>query len=133
MANGQARGRRLLGAAALVGLLVGGVACGDGGDDPDDDAEEVLESMGARSLAETLRALMFVDDAPAGQTRRHVDVIQEAIDDLPEPLEPEVDGLTDGDGDGIDDDGLVEVRVDTEVACLKVGEGDDLDVTGGAC
>lgn len=126
--------RRIASAMSLVGALgCGLVACGEGGDDPDDSAGEVLESAGARGLAEALRVLFVVDEPPEGLTRRHISVIEETIDDLPEPFEPNVEGLVDADGDGLDDDGKFGVRVDTEVACVSIGGPDDIDVTGGAC
>lgn len=120
---------------ALLAPLVGGLAaCGeDGGDDPDDSAEEILDSAAARSLTEVLRALLVVDELDEGEHRRDVAVIQETIDDLPEPFEPDVQGLTDADGDGQDDDGKVEVSVDDEIACLSIAEDGSVDVTGGSC
>jgi hypothetical protein len=122
----------------VLALLVGGMAaaaCGDPSseDDSDDSAEEILDSAAARSLTEVLRALMVVDHPQEGESRRDVAVIQETIDDLPEPFEPEIQGLVDADGDGQDDDGKVEVKVDQEIACMTIAEDNDVGVTGGTC
>ena len=124
---------RMRGLVLVLVLLVTGACGDDSGDDPDESAREILDSAAARSLTEVLRALMVVDDLGEGEHRRDIAVIQETIDDLPEPFEPDVSGLTDADGDGQDDDGKVEVKVDEEVACLSIAENNDVDVTGGAC
>ena len=133
--DGQGAVRRVAVAMSLVGVLgMAASACGgEGGDDPDESAGEILESAGARGLAEALRVLLVVDEPPEGLTRRDMGVIQETINDLPEPFEPNVEGLVDADGDGLDDDGRFGVRVDSEVACVSIGGPDDIDVTGGAC
>ncbi len=58
--------------------------------------------------------------------------IDEAVADL--PGDPEVTGVEDGDGDGLDDDGKVGVTVDDEQACLTLPEeGEDTEVTSEAC
>ena len=63
-----------------------------------------------------------------GASRRDVDVLEESVDDL--PGEPEVTGIDDGDGDGRDDDGVVEVHVGDQRACLVIGEPGDGDDVG---
>ena len=69
----------------------------------------MAESAGAGGVAEALRLVLVEDDLGPNQTERDVDVLQESVDDL--PGEPEVSGIADDDGDGVDDDGKVEVRV----------------------
>jgi hypothetical protein len=146
----QSRRPRILAALAALLLLVGAAACSDdddstqtgsgdtggttqddsSGDDPDDDIGEVAESAAARAVAEVIRLALFEDDGPDSD-RRKVEVLQESVDDL--PGSPDVSGIADDDGDGLDDDGEVEVRVNDEVACLTVAEDGEVDVTGGAC
>ena len=146
----QTQNRRLRILAALVALLVvagSAAACSDDdddattqtgatsqddgqGDDPDEGAGEIAESAAARAVAEIIRLALFEDDGP-DTDRRKVAVLQESVDDL--PGSPDVSGITDDDGDGLDDDGAVEVRVNDEVACLTVAEDGEVDVTGGAC
>lgn len=126
-------------ASLVAGLaLVGLGGCGDDGDDDaatddnlDDDVEEVTESAGARAVAEALRGTILAEDLEQDEDRRQVAVLTESVDDL--PGEPEITGIEDRDGDGLDDDGNVGVRVDDEVACLSVAPDGDVDVTGGAC
>jgi hypothetical protein len=108
---------------AALSLLV--VAC--------DEAEQTAKQTGARTSAEAFRVSVKAQDTegkPGGV--RNVQVLREAADDLPGG--PEVLGVDDADGDGIDDDGFVEVKVDDEFACVTLPEsGDDVDVTGGRC
>jgi len=120
-------------ALALTGLAAGlTVGCGDdGGDDPDQSLGEVAESAGARGVAEALRLVLVEDDLGPDQHERDVDVLQESVNDL--PGDPEVSGIEDTDGDGRDDDGKVEVHVNSEVACMSIAMDGDVDVTGGAC
>lgn len=115
-----------------LGLLVG---CGD--DEPDDgsgagdDVEEVAESAGARAVAEAVRAALVAEDLDEAEHESDVAVLQEAVEDI--PGEPDVTGIEDADGDGRDDDGKVEIHVDSEVACLSVQSSGRVDVTGGEC
>jgi hypothetical protein len=122
-------GATLVAAGLAAGLFVG---CGDDDtDDPDQSLGEVAESAGARGVAEALRLALIEDDLGPDQTERDVDVLQESVDDL--PGDPDVTGIVDDDGDGRDDDGKVEVHVNSEVACMSVAIDGDVDVTGGAC
>jgi hypothetical protein len=125
---------RALVAAGLATVLAAGLVtgCGDDStDDPDQSLGEAAESAGARGVAEALRLVLVEDDLGPNQTERDVDVLQESVDDL--PGDPEVTGIVDDDGDGVDDDGKVEVHVNSEVACMSVAIDGDVDVTGGAC
>lgn len=98
-----------------------------------DEAEETAKETGARASAEAFRVSVKAQDTEgdAGGVR-NVQVLREAADDL--PGKADVVGIDDGDGDGVDDDGFVEVKVDKEFACVTLPEsGEDVDVTGGRC
>ena len=123
---------------AVLPLTLAAGACGDDDDDGGDtddglaqQAEDLAESTGAVALAEGMRATLLAEDVGDDVDRRNVAVLQESAEDL--PGDPDVAGITDADGDGRDDDGNVEVRVDDEVACLAVAPDGDVDVTDGSC
>lgn len=136
-------------AALLVAPVLGG--CGDdNGQTASEQAEEVLQearqqaqeaaaalesagdTAGARAVAEALRTALVVEDLERSEAARDVDVLREAVDDL--PGDPQVSGIEDTDGDGRDDDGQIEVIVDEERACVTVPDGGgDIDVSNGAC
>jgi hypothetical protein len=107
-------------------LLSGGLAACD-------EAEETAERVGARVSAEEFRVFLKAqdtDDNTGGV--REIEALREAADDL--PGDPDVTGIEDADGDGVDDDGLVELKVDDEYACVTLPEsGDEIDVSGGRC
>jgi hypothetical protein len=118
-------------AAGLVLVLVGTTAaCGDD-DDRDEAVERLAESAGARSLAEALRVSLLAQDLGDDQHVDDVAVIRAAVDDL--PGDPEVTGISDADGDGRDDDGKVEVRVEDEAACVTVHENGEVGTSGDPC
>lgn len=132
--------KNLLMLSALASLLLAtGCRDDDDGGGPNDtngDAEaaieEPLEELGARAAAETVRANLRTRDLDEGDNLRDISVLEAAVEDL--PGSPEASGLEDTSGDGQDDDGLVEIRVGNESACLSVGEDNEtVDVTGGAC
>ena len=125
---------------ALLGLVA--ASCGDdddGGDNADDeaqeleeDAEDLIQEGGARAAAETVRASLVARNLDEDEHLRDVAVLEEAIDNVPGG--PEVSGLDDGDGDGRDDDGRLQLKVGDESACVAVSEdGQTVDVEGGAC
>jgi hypothetical protein len=116
--------------AALVLVLTVG-AMGACGDDEKDDFERLAEGAGARSVAEALRVSLLAQDLQSDQHVDDVAVIQDAVRDL--PGDPDVLGVEDADGDGRDDDGKIEVRVDNEPACVTVQENGEVDVSGDAC
>lgn len=134
-AGGPGRRERRRWRSSAVVLLVFALvaACGDD-EEPADDAdaaEDFAESAGARTVAEALRASLVGEELDDDARRGEVTVLQDAVENL--PGEPDVAGIEDRDGDGRDDDGLVEVRVDEEVACVAVAADGEVDVSGGAC
>jgi hypothetical protein len=133
MVVGTARGtsRRRLAALSLA-LVVGGlVTLGACSDDEKDDFERLAESAGARSVAEALRVSLLAQDLGNDQHVDDVAIIQAAVRDL--PGDPDVLGVEDADGDGRDDDGKIDVRVDNEAACVTVNDNGEIDVSGDAC
>lgn len=102
-----------------------------------DEVDETADEGAARVQAEALRASVVeaVDDAEgdAGDaSARSVELVEGEVDELPSDVT--LEGLDDGDGDGLDDDGRVTVLVDDSAACVTLPEsGTDLEVEGGAC
>jgi hypothetical protein len=129
MAMDTAR-RRLaaLGLVLTVGLATVAGACSD---EDRDDFESVADSAGARSVAEALRVSLLAQDLHDDQHVDDVAIIQDAVRDL--PGDPEVSGVEDANGDGRDDDGRIQVRVDDEAACVTVHENGEVNVSGDAC
>ena len=120
--------RRRLAALSLV-VMVGLVgACGD---EDRDDFERLADTAGARSVAEALRVSLLAQDLHDDQHVDDVAIIQAAVRDL--PGDPEVSGVEDANGDGRDDDGKIQVRVDDEAACVTVHDNGEVNVSGGAC
>jgi hypothetical protein len=133
----------LMGLLAAL-LLLGAAACSE---DDKDDARETATSLGeelddragqagARAQAETLRGLIKEDDRTPSDGARSMAVLEESASEL--PGEPEVVGVADGDGDGLDDDGRVEIVVNDESACLTIADSEpgtdpEIEVAGGAC
>jgi hypothetical protein len=129
--------RRRWAAVLVVPLALAGAACGD--DETSDagdegivqEVEDAGESAGALGLAEAMRVTLLAEDVGDDVDRHSVDVLRESADDL--PGSPDVIGITDDDGDGRDDDGNVELRVDDEAACLTVEGDSDVAVGAGPC
>lgn len=128
------RGRRSAALLAVAAMTLGGVACSE--DDADSVADAARDVAGtvadaaqdasARTVAEAFRAALLADDGPDGANRRRVTVLQEAAGDL--PGNPDVRGVEDGDGDGFDDDGRVEIRVGDQSSCVLIDEGGDTNI-----
>ncbi len=97
-----------------------------------EDAEDATGDAAARSAAEAFRGALKADDAGDDKGLRSVDVLTENAKDL--PGDPEVSGIEDGDGDGMDDDGKVQFEVSDGSACVTVPEsGEDTTVEDGKC
>ncbi len=95
------------------------------------DATVKADETAARTQAEALRGAMKAGKG-TNQSLRSMDLVKGSGRDLPGNVT--VVGATDGDADGLDDDGLVEVRVDGSIACVVLpASGDDTTVRGGAC
>ena len=120
---------------AAVAVAVGLVVTGCSDEDVDatrEELEDVTGAVGARSVAESLRAALKAKDLAGGENLRDVATLRDAAADL--PGDPEIVGVDDADGDGRDDDGKVEVRTGDQAACVTVAEdGDDVDIADGAC
>ena len=110
-------------AAALAIVALGGTACSDGGARSGSAAEP---DAAARTAAEAFRSALLADDGPDGRDRRSRAVLEAAAGDL--PGHPEVRGIEDADGDGFDDDGRIELRVEGRRWCLLVDDAGDTDV-----
>lgn len=134
--------RRLLTLCAAGALLAAPLVAGCSSDTVDktkdaaesagDDVASGADSAQARTTAEALRASLKGNKTADEEGVRSVAAIEEAVEDL--PGDPDVNGIDDGDGDGLDDDGKVQVTVDEEQACLTLpGTGEDTTVEGGAC
>lgn len=142
---------RLLAPAFALTLLLGASACSDdtndkvsdaadsvGSDVSDaagdirEDAEDGAGAVGARTQAEALRASLKGNDTADAEGVRSVAAINEAATDLPGDVE--VTGVDDTDGDGLDDDGRVQVDQGDQSACVILpAEGEDTTVENGAC
>jgi len=128
-------GRRCLAVAVGSALWLG--ACGDDSSDSAADraraaASEVDSAVAAgiaRGQAEIFRQ-RAQDLVRAGESLDSMGVLQEAARDL--PGSPTVTGLADGNSDGRDDDGKLEITVDESHACVVVA-GTTIDVTGARC
>jgi len=95
------------------------------------DAAVKADETAARTQAEAVRAAMKAGKGP-NQSLRSMDLINGSGRDLPGNVK--VVGATDGDADGLDDDGLVEIRVDASIACIALpATGDNTTVRGGSC
>jgi hypothetical protein len=136
VAQKRRRARRAgIATAAVAALLLS--ACGD--DNADDAADRARDAAGqiddavdagiARTQAEILRQ-RAKDLVRQGESLDSMSVLQEAARDL--PRSPTVSGLNDGNGDGRDDDGKLEITIDESHSCVIVAGG-DIDVTSNRC
>lgn len=97
-----------------------------------DDLAGGADAVGARAQAEALRASLKGNDTANAEGVRSVAAIEQAAADLPGDVA--ISGVDDGDGDGLDDDGRVQVDQDGESACVILpAEGEDTTVESGAC
>lgn len=97
-----------------------------------DEVDAKAAEAKARVAAEDLRARIKANDTANEKGARSVDAINESVADV--AGEPKVVGLDDTDGDGLDDDGKVQLDVDGASACLTLpATGEDTTVDGGAC
>lgn len=109
-----------------------GADLGDAASDIREDAEDGAGAVGARTQAEALRASLKGNDTANADGVRSVAAINEAATDLPGDVE--VTGVDDTDGDGLDDDGRVQVDQGDQSACVILpAEGEDTTVENGAC
>lgn len=111
----------------------------DGVDEAGDNFEDGVDEVGtkadeaaARAAAEELRTRMKANDTANDEGIRSIAALEESAEDL--TGDPDVTGIEDTDGDGLDDDGKVQVDVGDSSACLTLPEeGEDTSVEGGEC
>jgi hypothetical protein len=97
-----------------------------------EDVEDAAGTGAARIAAEGLRASLKGNATADDEGVRSVKAINDAADELPD--DAELSGVDDGDGDGKDDDGKVQVSVGDQQACLTLpATGEDTKVTTGPC
>lgn len=143
--------RKLLAPGFALALLLAAPACSDDTKDKAKDAaesakddisnaaekgkenaEDATGTAAARSAAEALRVSLKGNDTADKEGIRSVKAINQAAADL--PGDPEISGVEDGDGDGLDDDGKVQVTVGDQSSCVILpAEGEDTTVEGNAC
>lgn len=86
----------------------------------------------ARATAEELRVRMKESDTADAEGVRSVKALNDSVSKL--AGNPTVTGIEDGNGDGLDDDGKVQVDVNDSHACLTLpATGENTEVKGGAC
>ena len=92
--------------------------------------KETANEAAARAVAESYRAALKAKGG--GQPLRTVTLLNDVKNTL--PGNPDISGITDSDGDGQDDDGKVQVKVNDGNACVTIpATGDLVDVNGGSC
>jgi outer membrane murein-binding lipoprotein Lpp len=94
-----------------------------------DEAEGQLDEGLARGQAEIFKQRLTdvgQDDSPSAE----VDEWESIAADL--PGDPDVSGIEDTDGDGVDDDGKVQISVDDSSACVTVSDA-SVEVADGVC
>lgn len=101
-------------------------------DSAGEDVQSGAQQATASSTAEAFRASLKGNKDADEQGLRSVDVLQQVADDL--PGDPDISGIEDGDGDGLDDDGKIQVTAGDEQACISVPEsGENTEVSAEAC
>jgi hypothetical protein len=121
------RVRRAIVALAMAAAVM--TACGDDSG-VTDTARDAVDSAGARAQAEVLRGLLKQRAGDDAAKYRSIAVLQEAVADL--PGDTKVSGISDGDGDGLDDDGKLVVEMNGARTCFRV-EGTNTTVGDDAC
>jgi hypothetical protein len=96
------------------------------------DISSDVDKASARATAEALRLSLKNNKDADTKGVRSVEVLNQAVKDL--PGDPTVTGIVDANGDGMDDDGLLQVDQDGQSACITLPPtGEEIDVTSGAC
>ncbi len=103
-----------------------------GATDLGSDISSGADVLGARATAEAIRGSLKANKDADTKGVRSVTVIQQVVKDL--PGDPTVTGIADSNGDGLDDDGQIQVDQDGQSACVTLPpQGEDIQVTSGAC
>ena len=97
-----------------------------------EDVAKTADEAAARAAAEALRVSLKGNKTADKEGIRSVKAIDQAAKDL--PGDATYTGVTDANGDGLDDDGQVQVTVSQGNACLTLpAQGENTTVKGGAC
>ena len=129
-----------LGLAVFVTLALGAgvVACSEDAQQKAEDAleaakedvENAADDTAARAQAEVFRTALRAADLDNDDDRRRIEVLEDAADELGDDV---VVGIEDDDGDGRDDDGLVQVESNDQSACVRIAKDGDVTVTDDPC
>lgn len=119
--------------AALLApvFALGFVACSDDDGDGESGLEQTAEESAALTAAAAFKSSLLANDVDDDSNRRSIALLTDAESDI--PGDPDVRGIEDSDGDGIDDDGQVEIYASDEAACVTISDTGDVDVSGGEC
>lgn len=119
--------------AVAIAMVLGATACSSSEtQNTVDGANDKLNQLGARAVAESFRTALKTKDLKNGQHQYDLVVINETVAALPGA--PDVSGVVDGNGDLADDDGKVQFNSNGEAACVTISKtSDDTTVAGGKC
>lgn len=95
-----------------------------------EDVENAANETVARVQAEAFRTALRAADLDNDDDRRRIEVLEEAADELADDV---VVGIEDDDGDGLDDDGLVQIESENQAACVRIARNGDTEVTDEPC
>ncbi|MCU1352549.1 MAG: hypothetical protein JWM05_1758 [Acidimicrobiales bacterium] len=129
-----------LSALVLTVALVLGGGCSkttrdkakDAAKSAEQDATAAVDQAKARAVAEAIRLGLKTNKTAKAKGLRSVVAIKEVVDNL--PGNPTITGILDANGDGLDDDGKVQVEENAKFACLTLpATGTDTTVNNGRC
>ncbi len=103
-----------------------------GATDLGSDVANGTNKVRARATAEAIRVSLKNNKDADAKGVRNIDVLHQVVKDL--PGDPTVTGIEDKNGDGLDDDGHLQVDQGGQSACVTLPKtGKDIQVTSGPC